>query len=308
MKNAWHMAIVSAVVLLLPVANATASEMQGSARRGFYVGADIGVAIPHDLKSTRSNTGIPTNCDQWLDGHTFSDGGTVPLPLSECAPRRLPSSPNNFNLDTGFLAGISIGYALHNNFRIEAEYFHQRPNGERSSLTVSDDPKQAEFVERSEQIGDVRTNNIFANIYYDFTHMLSPRVTPYLGFGLGVTHTEIQYSATSIRTSDRSTLIGLGRNPDAAGTASRANETLSDTTFGYQVMAGLDYALSKRFLAGIKLRYGSAFDDFSDGDKSWKPLRDHASTVGPGGAPVRYGIEADALGFWGVSLSLKYIL
>lgn len=308
MKHGWHSAIVLTVIILLPAAHATASETHGGTRGGLYMGADIGASIPHDLKSTRLNTGIPTNCDQWLDDATLPSGDTVPLPLSQCAPRSLPSSPNTFDLSTGFLAGFSIGYALPYNLRVEAEYFHQRSNGGRSDLIVPGDPKQQEFVQRSEQIGAVRKNSVFANLYYDFHNMISPRLTPYVGAGLGLTHMAIRYSATSIRTSNRQTLIDLGRNPNAAGTESRADETLSDTLFGYQVMAGLDYALSEQLMAGIKLRYGNAFGDFSDGDKAWKPLRSHESTVGPGGAPVRYGIDADGLGFWGISLSLRYYL
>ena len=57
---------------------------------------------------------------------------------------------------------------------------------------------------------------------------------------------ELDYSATSVWTSDGDRLIELGRNPNAAGLTSAAHEVLSDTLFGYQLMAGLDYALSDR--------------------------------------------------------------
>lgn len=33
-----------------------------------------------NLESSRTNTGIPTNCDQWLDEFTFDDGSKVPSP------------------------------------------------------------------------------------------------------------------------------------------------------------------------------------------------------------------------------------
>ena len=90
-----------------------------------------------------------------------------------------------------------------------------------------------------------------------------------------------------------------------------ADEVLSDTLFGYQWIAGLDYAWSERFSVGLKFRYGDAFGDFEDGDNAWKPLRGHASTVGPtpktgGNLPIRYDIQADDLSFWGVSLNFKY--
>ena len=50
--------------------------------------------------------------------------------------------------------------------------------------------------------------------------------------------------------------------------------------------------------------------DFSDGGNPWKPLRGHASTVGPGTSgddlPVHYEIRANNLGMWGISVGLKY--
>ena len=178
-------AVFITVVLLL-TANATASETKNSARQGFYVGADIGVSVPDDLDSTRTNNGIKTNCDQWLGGrharmmalHGATSTG------AECSPRALPGRPNSFDLGTGFLAGVNLGYAVHD-FRFEAEYFRREQSGERSALNVPGDPKQAEFVERSEKISDFRADNFFANVYYDFHNMLSARVTPYLGVGLG---------------------------------------------------------------------------------------------------------------------------
>ena len=103
----------------------------------------------------------------------------------------------------------------------------------------------------------------------------------------------------------------IGRNRNAAGLASLADEVLSDTLFGYQWIAGLDYAWSERFSVGLKFRYGDAFSNFEDGNNAWKPLRGHDSTVGPPGTPgsnlpIRYDIQADDLSFWGISLNLKY--
>ena len=303
-------ATVFMMVVLLPVTDAGASET--TARQGFYFGADVGVSVPNDLESTRTNTGISTNCDQWLGTDTLPNGTKVPLPLAQCSPRTLPAKANPFDLGTGFLAGVNLGYALHN-FRLEAEYFRREQSGERLDLNIPGDPKQVQFSERSEKISDFRADNFFANLYYDFRNVLSPKVTPYLGGGLGFMHVKMDYSATSIRINDGERLnnIGDGHNRHAAGTQSLADEVLSDTLFGYQLIAGLDYALSQKFSVGLKFRYGDAFSDFEDGNKPWKPLRGHASTVGPPGTPganlpVRYAIQADNLSFWGISLNLKY--
>ena len=122
----------------------------------------------------------------------------------------------------------------------------------------------------------------------------------------------MDYSGASIRTNNRKTLHVLGHNRQRGRTTqSLADEVLSDTLFGYQWIAGLDYAWSERFSVGLKFRYGDSFDDFEDGNNAWKPLRGHESTVGPPGTPgnnlpVRYAIQADDLNFWGISLNLKY--
>lgn len=301
-------ATVFMMIVLLVLTDAGASETP--ARQGFYFGVDVGISLPSGIKSTRTNNGIPTNCDQWLAGDMLNDGTTVPLPLDQCSPKALPSRPNNFDLGTGLLAGVNLGY-MWRDFRFEAEYFRREQNGERLMLNVPGDPKQAEFIERSEKISDFRTNNFFANVYYDFHNMLSAKVTPYLGVGLGVMHVQMDYSGASIRTDDEATLRNLERNRNAAGLATLADARLSDTLFGYQWIAGLDYAWSKQFSIGLKFRYGDAFDDFKGGNHAWKLLRGHLSTVGPSGTPghnlpIRYSMQAQDLNFWGISLNMKY--
>ena len=114
-------------------------------------------------------------------------------------------------------------------------------------------------------------------------------------------------SATSIRRGeDALRELDPPRHPGAANKVSHASETLSDWLWSYQVIAGLDYALSERRLLTGKFRYGSALDDFRDGGNAWRSLRGHASTVAPGGAPIHYGISAPGSSFWAVSLGLKF--
>lgn len=274
------------------------------AGNGFYLGVDVGAAMPRDLKSTRINIGVPTNCDQWLAGATLNDGTTVPLPVEQCAPRALPASPNKFDLDAGLLVGLNAGYGR-GRWRVEAEYFHRRHGGELLPLVVPGDPKQQEFVERSEEIDDVRSHNLFANLHYDFGALGGSQITPYMGFGLGLMRMKMDYAGRSVRTGDRDALLNLGRNPNAAGRLSAADERLSDSLFGFQLLAGFDYALSERRALTVKLRYGGAFGDFKEGGNAWRQLRDHESTVAPGGAPVVYDIRAGSPRFWALSVGFK---
>ena len=298
--------LAAALAVTMPAATATVAAAQDGS--GFYVGVDAGLALAPDLESTRTNVGIPTNCDQWLPDAVLNDGAAVPLPLDQCAPRALPASPNNFDLGAGWLAGVNAGYSM-GRMRLEAEYFHRRHGGETLALVVPGDPKQREFVERSERIGSLRGHNVFVNLYHDFRDPRAARrerrVVPFVGAGVGWMRTQLDYAATSIRTNDRNALLDLGRNPNAAGTISRAESALTDDLVGYQLLAGLDYALTRRHALTFKVRYADAFGDFENLDNPWELLRSHESTVGPGGAPVRYGIGARNLGFWSVSVGFK---
>ena len=198
------------------------------AAEGLYVGGDLGVALPGSLESTRTNIGIPTNCDQWLGSATLLDGTRVPLPASECQPRTLPAAANEFDLESGFAAGLNAGFR-HGRLRFEAEYLHRRQEGEVLPLVVAGDSKQREFVRRDEGIGDVTGHGLFANVYWDLGRSPSnERLRPFLGAGLGAARVGIDYAATSIRNSDPQALLALGRNPHAAGTVSRADESLAE--------------------------------------------------------------------------------
>ena len=77
---------------------------------GFCVGIGFGVSAASASESTRTNTGIPTNGDQWLKPVVI-DGLQLPLPADQCQPRDLPASTIEFELGTGALAGIAVGYA-----------------------------------------------------------------------------------------------------------------------------------------------------------------------------------------------------
>lgn len=269
-----------------------------------YWSVEAGVALPAALESTRTNTGVPTNCDQWLAPNTLPDGTRVPLPAAECQPRALPGAPVAFDLASGGFVGVAAGLRR-DRLRLEAEYFYRRQGGERRPLLVPNDPKQQEFVERSEAVDDVAAHNLFANAYYGFGRIGQGKLAPYLGVGIGAMRVSADYRATSIRGS-REALLALGRNPDAAGKRSLADAMLADALLGYQLVAGVDYALDEGRTLTAKVRYGGAFGEFEDGGHPWQPLRGHESTVAPGGAAIRYAIAMEDLRFWAVTVGMKF--
>lgn len=281
------------------------SAAEAATNRGFYVGVDVGVSAATTLESTRTNFGIPTNCDQWLEP-VIIEGLQLPLPADQCQPRELPSSANKFELGSGVLAGINFGYSGFGPFRVEIEYFRHRRSGDKVNLVVPGDPKQREFSVREEEIGEFRTDNIFANLYYDFAAVGGMPFTPFVGVGVGTSRVAIDYSATSIRR-DEAALLALDppRHPDAANKVSHANTNASDRLWGFQLVVGADYALKTGHLVTGKLRYGRTMDDFLDGGNSWRSLRGHESTVAPGGAPVHYSVSFPGPSFWAISIGFK---
>ena len=79
---------------------------------------------------------------------------------------------------------------------------------------------------------------------------------------------------------------------------------MSDTLFGYQVLAGVDYQVSDPVSIGLKFRYAD-FGEFED-ESAYTKLRGHDSVAGNPPVPVTYYIRTDDIQFWGVSLNMKY--
>ena len=101
---------------------------------------------------------------------------------------------------------------------------------------------------------------------------------------------------------DRATAADLNRR--LAGTTTIGRAKLSDTLFGYQAVAGVDYPVSEPVTIGLKFRWAN-FSEF-EGGKEWNQLRSHESTNMRSGDPVRYKVSTDDIQFWGVSFNMKY--
>ena len=168
-----------------------------------------------------------------------------------------------------------------------------------------------ELVIGMDRIGNVTSHNLFANLFYDFAN--TSRFTPYIGFGGGIGMTDMEYGSLWARNPDASK-IKTGENlsnedqirRNLAGTASVAQLMLSDTLFGFQVLFGVDYAVTDAMSLGLKGRW-VRFQSFQDEGVVWDPLRGHAPNLRKDGSePVSGGLETDDLQFFGVSVNLKY--
>ena len=276
-----------------------------TSRQGFYAGIELGFANAADLGSVLSGVNHPTQCDQLL--RVGADHNVVPLSDPECAKNRPETlTANSFDLGTGFLGGVSVGYAL-DRFRVEFEYLNRSHGGDslpwRFGGTVIDGkiPEVSEIDPPSERVSDFSAHQFFVNAYYDFLN--NSRWTPYVGAGLGWARTSLDYEARLLRKT-----IAQGypadKPPAAAGTLSLLDAGFTDTLFGFQFLGGLDYALTEKVSIGMKARWAS-FQDL-EGDTVWTLIRSHEPVRADGTTPFDSKLTFSDLQYWALSVGLKY--
>jgi len=280
----------------------------GADRDGMYVGLDLGMVFPEDIDSEAGDNDVGTGCDS----HIFNP----PLETDPAVCGSGDSWSNSFNPDTGLLGGVHVGW-FHGNLRTELEYFHWAADGDSGPIEDFNDftGKNAEFQFQNESVDNITAHNLFANVYYDFAS--HSRFTPYLGAGLGWQKISFDYTGIFLRNTRavfEDPRNGLTARTAAAGTVTHIEKELDDDMFGYQLMAGVDYALTERLMLGGKLRY-MRFDDFDGGRHEYDQLRSHESRTtdpvsdpgNPNSRVVRHRFEIDELETWALSLNLKYL-
>ena len=262
-----------------------------------------------------------TQCDEFFIGD-FPEQN-IPRRSEDCNP-----SPSQFwnEVDggTGILAGAALGYRL-GDFRIEGEYFYRTTTHDGRSDTripgtdtTTTDKSEQELQIADGGVDDVLSHNFFANLYYDFN--TDSRFTPYVGAGVGVAQVSMDFFSRWQRNGDpdkiktfndtkKRTFDLLDNERDRlhrrlAGTTTIADRKLTDTLFGYQILAGVDYRVSDPVSIGLKFRWAD-FGEFKD-EAEWDQLRSHDSAREPGGTRVRYFVMTDDIQFWGLSLNMKY--
>jgi opacity protein-like surface antigen len=123
--------------------------------------------------------------------------------------------------DTGYVLGAAVGYDVTPNIGVELEYAYREADG---TLEVR------AFGDRDREGGTVKVNAVMVNGIYSFDPMgAQSLLTPYVGAGLG------------------------GARVDFDG-----DET--DTEFAWQVMAGVDYAMTPQWSLYGEVRYFSVDD------------------------------------------------
>lgn len=288
------------------------------ASSGFYVSGEVGANFASGLDTTGTSNDRASWCDEYINPQYQA--------YERCTgPDRSVGGrwENEFDRATGILAGAAAGYSFAGQnpssplggLRVELEYFYRQSKYNQVAdiplgVGTQGQKLRDEIVQATDRIGSVISHNLFGNLFYDFVN--TSLLTPYIGIGGGVGFTDMEYGSVWARNDDASKIsTGEGLpNVDEirrnlANTVSVGQATLNDVLWGFQVLFGVDYAVTQAVSLGLKgrwVRFGSFTDDFI-----WNPLRSHAPNLRlDGSEPVSGKLKTSDLEFFGVSVNLKY--
>lgn len=293
-------------IWIVAVFLAASLSVTDAAAEGFYAGLEAGFSKSGDVDVSQSLIDHPTRCDSFL----YPAGATPPMDV-ECATEKTTTIANVFAPGAGFAGGVTLGYALGNGLRFEAEYLNRRQGSRRRLARLGPgggetfDQKESEWDENdppSERVYDLSAHHFFLNAYYDLRNN-SP-FTPYIGGGIGVGLTKMRYSARFLRGSD------LGAEPwqmAAAGTVSDIDTELGKTRFGFQAAGGVDYALGDGLSVGAKIRW-TRLGGFDRDGLFWTRVRGHEPIRADGVTPLTTDFEVGDTDIWTFTAGLRYHL
>ena len=286
------------------------------AQAGLYISGDFGMNFGASMTLDGTDSDRASICDEYINPAyaSVTDDGSG----NNCTdPQgRGDGWKSRFSSDEGPLFALALGFDMPDSMlRTELEYFH-RDTGydETSDVTSATGSLYAkidgEILTATQTVDSVTSHNLFANLYLDFDN--AGRLTPYIGVGIGLGFTEMDYGAVFQRSIDPAAIDTGDGQPNAAeikanlaGSITVEHEELDDTLFGYQLMAGLDCRLTDHLVLGVKGRWVE-YDSFKDKDE-WDALRSHPSNLRKDGSePVVYTIKVDDMQMFALSMVLKY--
>ncbi len=304
--------------LICLIATCPFAPSLAQAGSGFYLSSELGANFaPGPDFAGKSNDRLSV-CDQFINPQYATVPGCT-------APNRGETTgwKSKFDSAEGILAGAAVGYSLRETypdsllgqFRLELEYFY-RDSEYDQAIPVTNArgdnfaKLEGEIQRAEERLGSLTAHNLFGNLYFDFLNR--SRFTPYVGFGVGVGFTEADWGSVWARNADPDKIATGAGLPNAAevrrnlaGTTSSAQGELNDVLFGYQVLFGVDFALTESVSLGVKGRWVN-FESFRD-DVIWDPLRSHQPNLRRDGSePVSGLMRTPDIEMFGASVNLKY--
>lgn len=271
---------------------------------GWYLRTNLGFAVAPGLTVNVRDNDWGTRCDK------LSNPGLAETRPGECASAPPPAEwTHKVGRGDGVQSALALGYVW-NGLRFEGEYLYRtttyEPGGGGAQIidvvTLEKQQQELELVDGG--LEDLLSHSIYANVYYAF--QTNTRYTPYIGVGVGLASTSLDYYDRFKRNDDPdaiSTFEDPVRKARLAGTTTVARDKLNDLLTAYQAVVGVDYALSDNLGIGARFRW-SKFSEFDD-EKPWTQLRSHESSVGRG-FDVLYGVSTNRLMMIGASLNMMY--
>jgi len=235
-----------AAALLAGLLACAAAPANGeAARSGFYVGGDAGLIWRADFRQQGNNREMScyfTGCQSGFPGG--EEGYRWEYEV---------------DTDTGLQFGLSAGW-MWNRLRLEinaahaandaTHHFRNTSLRDGSPTCLSGAPCRLPAAAQESEasgVGRIETRSLFANVYYDFPGYGD--FTPYIGAGIGradVKVTDVRYISIFVD-----------------GRRVVQDTDMEDTVYAWQLHAGADYRVNRRFLVGLKVSY-TDLDDFSD--------------------------------------------
>ena len=291
---------------------ALAGSWTPAAGDGLYLRAALGANVARGLTLSTVDNDRAARCDEFVNPR-YAEVAACTTPNRGAGA--VDAWTSEFDAAQGLLAGIALGQRFGERLRVEFEYAYRAARYAQASPIIA--PSGTAYTElfgpelpvAEERVDDLTAHQLFANVYLDLPN--ASRFTPFVGAGAGVGLTAVDYGALWFRNIDPDTVrtaAGLPNEDEVrrnlAGTASVTRDVLTDTLAGYQVLGGVDYAVSESVSLGVLARW-AGFGGFRDGGNSYVQLRSHPSNVRlDGSEPVVYEVRTDDIGFVAVNLSL----
>ena len=220
-------------------------------RRASYMSQEVGLNWASSVELLGNSNDRASRCDEFINPRFAEVPGCTDPNRGSGAGWK-----TTYDRADGKLAGLAAGYRFGPRLRVEVEWFYRESEYDQTSPVTSATgdtfAKLGGEIQRAEdRIGSISSQNVFANVYVDFPGRT--RLTPYVGVGVGIGLTELDYGDLWARNPDPDaigTAAGLPNEEEIrrnlAGTTTSKQTELRDRLAGYQLLGGVDYAMSKR--------------------------------------------------------------
>ena len=284
---------------------------------GFYIATNLGSTLALGSDVTAIGANHPTRCDRLLYANP------VEAPVEEACAAPLTDTRQGsygFGRNSGTAHSLALGYVA-GSPRFEAEFLMRAQSGEPADFSVGSDEslvgKDTEwsaFEPPNADIYNFRSRQAFLNVFYTFSG--SSGWAPYVGLGAGSVSVDFGYYVAFHRKSlDEGYLEVFGGSrfdPDAspewqraaAGTVSLVDSPVNRSTYGFQLLGGLERAISTRTTLGLKARWTST--GTVSAALPWTMVRSHRPVHADGQTPFIWSFDFNGLGYLGAALEMRY--